>query len=156
MEYVCFIVLRSCFIDPFIWSCSTKGFDIVEQRAVNLVITMIYYQDLVYMWPYQFLAFSLLLLFLPSYFKTFPQLFQEMDSQCWPALLLLQLLLREVTIPGVSSLVISLPVFNFSLVLCQEDNFYLCSFLLKIYFKTPLFSTEIFPCGLAYNPFTHG
>lgn len=48
MEYVCFIVLRSCFIDPFIGSFSTKGFDIVEQCAVNLVITMIYYQDLVY------------------------------------------------------------------------------------------------------------
>lgn len=61
MEYVCFIVLRSCFIDPFIGSFSTKGFDIVEQYAVNLVITMIYYQDLVCIRPYQFLVFSLLL-----------------------------------------------------------------------------------------------
>lgn len=60
MEYVCFIVLKSCFIDRFIWSLTTKGFDVVEQYAINLVIIMIYYQDLVCMLPYQFVAFALL------------------------------------------------------------------------------------------------
>lgn len=109
MEYVYFIILKSCFIDPFIWSLTTNGFDIAEQCAINPVIITIHYQDLVYILPYQFLAFSLLFEFLPSHFETYSQLCQELGSQCWPVSPILLLPFEGVTVAGVGPHDVSSP-----------------------------------------------
>lgn len=153
MEYVCFIVLKSCFIDPFIWSLYYKNFwysgRICYQSNNNNDILLR---------PGIYFALSVSCLFTVVWISTISlsNIFPVIPGNGFPVL---------ASSPSQGSYshwgyyyscqFLPPPCLQFLTVFCQENSFYLCSFILKIYFKGPLFSTEIFSCGLAYNPFSH-
>lgn len=156
MVYVWFIVLKSCFIDPFIWSLYYKRFwysgRVCYQSDNNNDILLR---------PSTYFALSISCLFTAVLFSTIllENIFSVIPGNGFP--LLVNSSSLGTPSQGVKSLGLLLfmsfllPRLQFLFIFCQENSFYLCCFILKVYFKSPLFSTEIFSCGLAYNPCGH-
>lgn len=93
-----------------------------------------------------FLPFHCGFWFLLSRFKYFPSFSRKWVPSAGQLAPLLSVLLKEVTIIGVATIhVISSPRLQSLIIFCQENSFYLCSFILKNVSRAHYFPLKYFP-----------